>query len=319
MNWPNAKPPIAVIGSIKQSELNAYVSLLNQGLPNETFVSESNLNDADKANCEIAIVANPSAEQLSKFPSLIWVHSLWAGVENLLSQCTNCSFKIVRLVDPSLSKVMSEAVLTWTLYLHRNIPAYAKQQTQRVWSSLPYCPPEDKTIGILGIGKLGKASALRLSENGFKVIGWSRHKKTISGIHCYRGQVGLDFVLKNTDILISLLPLTRSTHHLLGRKNLAKMHKNSAIINFSRGPIIDSKALPSELDSGHISHAVLDVFDEEPLAQTSPLWNHEQVTVLPHISAPTLAKSACRIVINNIKLYRKNGTIAPHVETNRGY
>jgi glyoxylate/hydroxypyruvate reductase A len=319
MNLPNAKPPIAVIGSISESELDAYVSLLNQGLPSERFVSESNLNDEQKAHCDIAIVANPSAEQLSKFPSLIWVHSLWAGVEKLSSQCTNSTFKIVRLVDPSLSKVMSEAVLAWTLYLHRNMPAYAKQQTQRVWSSLPYRPPESKTIGILGIGELGKASALRLAENGFKVIGWSRHEKAISGIHCYHGQAGLDLVLKSTDILISLLPLTPSTHHVLGRKNLAKMKKNSAIINFSRGPIIDAEALLNQLDSGHISHAVLDVFDEEPLAQTSPLWEHEHVTVLPHISAPTQRESACNIVINNIKMYRQNGTIAPHIDTNRGY
>jgi len=313
------KLPIPVIGTLSTDELAHYISLLNERLPDERFVSEHCLSDKEKAQCDIAVVANPTPTQLVSFTSLVWIHSVWAGVEKLVANLSNKNLKIVRLVDPQLSVVMSEAVLAWTLYLHRDMPRYAKQQAQKVWSNFNYSLPENKTVGILGMGELGKASARRLAKNGFNLIGWSRHPKNIDGIACLYGESGFNELLTRVDILISLLPLTPDTHHLLNHSTLQKLPRRSAIINFSRGAIIDTTALLSSLDTGHISHAVLDVFDPEPLPQSSPLWSHDNVTVLPHVSAPTLPQSACDIVANNISDYRHNGKIPPSVDLRRGY
>ncbi len=311
--------PIPVIGRLSPDELTTYLNLLNERLPNEQFVCASSLSANERAQCDIAVVANPEPKALEQFTSLVWVHSVWAGVENLVTHIGNKHIKIVRLVDPNLAQVMSEAVLAWTLYLHRNMPEYNKQQTQKLWRSLTYCLPHHRQVGILGLGELGKTSVQRLAQNGFNVIGWSRQQKQIDGVSCFSGEAGLNEVLLRADILISLLPLTSQTRYLLDKVNLSKLPTGSAIINFSRGAIVDIDALVHLLNEGHVSHAVLDVFDQEPLPASSDLWSHPNITILPHISAPTMAESACDIVSNNIQEYRLTGNIPPHVNALVGY
>ncbi|MDF1868574.1 MAG: NAD(P)-dependent oxidoreductase, partial [Saprospiraceae bacterium] len=90
-------------------------------------------------------------------------------------------------------------------------------------------------------------------------------------------------------------------------------------INFARGLIIDDDALLSKLDGGELSHAVLDVFVQEPLPENHPYWRHDSVAILPHISAPTDPISASEIVATNIKKYRLTGKIPPAVDPIRGY
>ncbi|MDC4987825.1 glyoxylate/hydroxypyruvate reductase A [Acinetobacter baumannii] len=278
------------------------------------------LDEETRKKCDVAIVANPDPNDLKKLPELQWVHSVWAGVDKLVTELNEqYQIKIVRLIDPKLSDTMSEAVLAWTLYLHRNMPLYAKQQSERKWLEHEYTPPEEKTISILGLGALGSISALKLKAAGFNVCGWSRTQKNIPNITCYSGSDGLSDMLKKTDILICLLPLTPQTQGLINQKMIQSLRKNSSIINFSRGLIIDDLALREELNNGHLEHVVLDVFDIEPLSPESWHWQHEKVTVLPHISAPTNRKSASLIVAENIRKYRLDGSIPPFINKMIGY
>ena len=100
----------------------------------------------------------------------------------MINELASPTFSIVRLVDPVLAKTMSEAVFVLlTLFLHRDMPAYAKQQSESHWCPRPMVEAKNRRIGVLGLEALGQVSAQRLVDNGFTVAGWSRSKKQIEG------------------------------------------------------------------------------------------------------------------------------------------
>ncbi len=311
---------IIVFISKETAEIQAQcLTLLTKHLPNEKIVFPEQIDESQNENVDIAIVANPDPNIIKKYPNLIWIQSLWAGVERLVNEISLEKVKLVRLIDPNLANKMAEAVLAWTLYLHRNMPEYAQQQSQRKWKQLSSIEAKSLRVSILGIGALGIASANLLKNMNYQVNGWSRTLKNIEGITTFSGTDGLHSMIKATDILISLLPLTPQTHHLLNNSLLSKLPKGAKLINFSRGAIIEIPALLSLLEEKHISHAVLDVFDEEPLPQSSELWSNSNITILPHISAPTNIDSAVEIITENINNYRANDKIPMSVNLKQGY
>jgi len=311
--------PIAFITNLPSGIEEQWLEILQKKLPTEKIVVGANITGCIAEKVTLAIVANPEPIKLTHFPNLNWVQSLWAGVEGMISLKELKNVEIVRLVDPDLSKTMAEAVLTWTLYLHRNIPDYRKQQSQQNWQQLPYVEPGKRHIGILGTGELGIAAINTLKKSGFKISSWSRRQKEINDVEHFAGTQGLAQLLPQIDILVCLLPLTPETHYLLNSETLNLLPDGAQLINFSRGANIDTKALLTLLDNQHISHAVLDVFEQEPLAKDSPLWKHPGVTILPHISAQTNMETASSIVANNIRNYRKTGKVPGAVNKIKGY
>lgn len=288
-------------------------------MPDERVVLLSELDASDRAKCEVAIVANPLPDDLRQLPNLKWVHSVWAGVERMMADLGDSGLQIVRLVDPRLAETMAEAVLAWVLYLHRDMPRYARQQALRQWLAHDYVRAEDKTVSLLGLGALGAAAAGKLCAAGFKVCGWSRSHKMLPGVECFSGDDGLQAMLGRTDILVCLLPLTPETKGIVGTKALASLREKASLINFARGPIVDDGALRVALDSGRLTHAVLDVFEHEPLPENAWQWAHPGVTVLPHVSAPTDYQTASTIVAANIARYRLDGALPPTVSWQMGY
>jgi len=297
----------------------AWLGYLRHAMPDETIDCFHSLTPAQRADVDLAIVANPDPSDLTQLPRLVWVQSLWAGVERLVAELGDFPRPIVRLVDPELARTMAEAALAWTYYLFRDMPLYAAQQRDREWVQHPYKRPDRTTVGVLGLGELGTAAAFHLRDAGFNVAGWSRQQKDLSGVTCCSGDAGLNDLLAQSEILICLLPLTDRTRGLLNAERLRRLPKGARIVNFARGPIIDNAALIAALDSGHIRHAVLDVFEVEPLPAASPFWGHPSVTVLPHISASTDPESAVMIVADHIAAYRRDGTIPQAVDVARGY
>ncbi len=303
----------------RAKEAPAWIAALRQAMPEERIVAFHELSADEKSSATLAIVANPDPADLKQCAQLRWVHSVWAGVERLVADLGNSGVKIVRLVDPQLTATMSEAVLAWTLYLHRDMPAYARQQQQQLWRAHAYTPPQRKTVGLLGLGELGAASAARLLAAGFKVCGWSRQRKSLPDVECFAGNTELETMLEKTDILVCLLPLTPATTGLLGRDQFSRLPHGALLINFARGHIIDDDDLHASLDSGAIAHAVLDVFAIEPLPPGQWQWHHPRVTILPHCSAPTTCATAAQIVAGNVLRYRQTGKIPSNVDMARGY
>ncbi|MBU9366046.1 glyoxylate/hydroxypyruvate reductase A [Burkholderia multivorans] len=313
------KPALPFVANPDYPFGTQWIDALQCAMPDERIVPLDSLDAEARAACDVVIVANPRPEDLRTLPALKWVHSVWAGVERLMRDLADSDLKIVRLVDPQLAGTMAEAVLAWTLYLHRDMPRYAAQQARREWQAHDYTRPERKTVGLLGLGALGEASARRLLDAGFNVSGWSRTRKAIDGVTCHAGEGELGAMLQSADILVCLLPLTPQTTALLNRETLAMLKPGASLINFARGPIVDDAALENALDSGALRHAVLDVFATEPLPADSWHWTHPSVTVLPHISAPTDRETASSIVAGNIRRYRETGAIPPCVDRAQGY
>jgi len=301
-----------------------WITVLNKALVNETIVLPEQLSDAQAKDIDIAVVANPDPKDLLKFPNLVWIQSLWAGVEKIIDEVLDKSvndkpIKLVRLVDPQLARTMAESVLAWTLYLQRNMPAYAQQQKHKQWQQLPTITSTELRVSVLGAGELGNAALNILDKLDYQVSCWSRTAKQLKGIKSYTGLDGLQTLLSRTDILINLLPLTQDTHHLLNEELLSKLPHGAKLMNFSRGAVIDNKALVNLLEIGHLAHAVLDVFEHEPLPTNDPIWCNPNVTVLPHISAPTNMRSAAKVIAKNIINYREENVIPQCVDIKQGY
>jgi hypothetical protein len=127
-------------------EAAEWVGALRAAMPDERIVTFEDLNEEARSEARLAIVANPDPADLRRLPRLCWVHSVWAGVERLLADPENSRLHIVRLLDPQLAATMAEAVLAWTLFLHREMPAYARQQAQQLWQPRPYTRPQQRTV-----------------------------------------------------------------------------------------------------------------------------------------------------------------------------
>ena len=310
---------IALVSSIRADQESAYLRALAEAMPDEKVSLFRSMSEAERACARIAIVAAPDPADVAALPHLAWVQSLWAGVEQLVAAWPANGPPIVRLVDREMSRTMAEALLAWTYYLQRDMPAYARQQRENTWCQRAYRKPSDMTIGILGLGTLGTEAAARLTQAGFNVAGWSRSAKALPGAITYSSDDGLIEMLRVSDIVVCLLPLTPQTRGLLHSGVLAAMKPGAALINFGRGPVVEIPDLLAALDSGHLSHAVLDVFDVEPLPHDSPLWRHPHVTVLPHISAPTDFETAAAVVAENVARYRQTGEAPGGVDVARGY
>ncbi|GGC09176.1 glyoxylate/hydroxypyruvate reductase A [Marinobacterium zhoushanense] len=310
---------IPLIADIDPAEHALWLESLNAALPELEILASAQFSDEQAKVPNFAIVANPAPEELRRFPNLSWVQSLWAGVEKMVGMPELEQIAIVRMQDPELARVMAEAVLAWTLYLHREMPTYARQQQQKVWQQHLYTPPSERSVGVLGIGNLGQEAIHRLRANGFKVCSWSRSAQTIPGVTHYAGIDQLEPMLGQCDILVALLPLTEETRQLINAKRLDQLKPGASLINFARAAIFDYDAMLDRLDSGALKHAVLDVFEQEPLPPTSLLWAHPSITLLPHISGPTDIRSASRIVQQNIRRYLADGDVPEAVDYRRGY
>jgi len=292
---------------------------LRDALPNEQVCLLEDLSKQECASVDVAIAANPRPELLDKLPNLVWLQSLWAGVEQLIEPARARNLHVVRLIDPELGRAMSEAALAWTLYLHRLMPQYAQQQHEQRWQSLPWRRAQDTRVTVFGLGELGSVCAHRLHENGFSVSGWSSSQHSLAGVSCYSGTTGFTKVLPLTDILLVLLPLTEQTRYLLDAEALRQLPTGASVINFARGALINTADLLAALDAQALSHAVLDVFETEPLPQGHRLWTHPAVTVLPHVAAPTDPASAIAIAAGHITAYRATGAIPEGVNLARGF
>ena len=274
----------------------------------------------DPENVDIALVWRPNPGDLKHFPNLKAVINLGAGVDTILADKTYPEgVPLVRLIDPALTRHMSEFVVHRVLHFHRKFHVYDQMQRDHDWRELNQDDTPQKRVGIMGLGTLGADAARHLAPFGFKIAGWSRTEKHIDGVQSFYGQDSLKKFLARTDILICLLPLTPETHGILNAKTLSQLPEGAYVINSGRGLQIDQHDLLEELDGGHIAGAALDVFCTEPLPTNSPVWDHPKIIVTPHIASLSSAQSAAQNIAENIRRIRRGETPHDLVDLNTGY
>jgi glyoxylate/hydroxypyruvate reductase A len=267
---------------------------------------------------ELVIAWNAPIQVWSTFKNLKLISSLGAGVDHLMKDETLPQVPIVRVVDPNLTIHMSNYVIMAILNHQRNFNYYLDQQKQRTWKPILQAP-QSLNIGVLGLGVLGGALAQRLVQLGYGVAGYSTTKKTISQVDTFRGELGLNQMMKGIDVLVNLLPLTPNTEGLLAMDLFSKASKPFYLINVARGKHLIETDLIKALDQGLLNGACLDVFEKEPLPSSSPLWSHPKITVTPHIASVTDPRSALAQILDNYERQRQNRPLINQVDRAKGY
>lgn len=277
---------------------------------------------------EIAVVANPPPGTLQGLPRLRLIQSLWAGVDRLLSDPTlPADTPIARMVDPTMSAAMAETALWATLGIHRHFFRYARAQHEQRWEQLPQYQPREIHAVVLGVGQMGRATAERLLGHGYRVTGWRQSAPQRpalpadppSSLVVVHGSASLAPLLAAADVVINLLPLTGATRGLLNSEFFGAMRRGAGLVNLGRGGHLVDQDLLEALAHGQVGHAVLDVFDREPLPAGHPFWGHPAITVLPHIAALTDMRSAAAIAVANIRAALAGAPVAHQVDRTRGY
>ena len=273
----------------------------------------------DPGEIEIALVWRAPPGELARYPQLKAILSLGAGIEGLVADPTLPDVPIARMVDPSLSRTMSEYVLLAVLRHHRELDRFERAQRARRWDfSLP---PQatDRPVGIMGQGELGARAAGLLAAQGFPVMGWSRTAKSIAGVTSYAGRSELHAFLQRSAILVCLLPLTAETRGILDAEAFASLPHGACVINVARGDHLVEADLLAALDSGHLAGATLDVFRTEPLPPDHPFWRHPKVLITPHVASYSLPATAADGVVDNIRRARAGQPLRHQVDRARGY
>lgn len=289
---------------------------------------------------DVAVVANPPPGALAQVQGLRLIQSLWAGVDRLMADVTvPTGVALARMVDPSMTAAMVQSALWAVTGLHRGFFTYARQQQHAQWLQHPQRRADEVRVLVLGLGTMGAAVAAALAGQGYPVAAWRRGEGTaawptgevtaakrhgdttasLGGVTVWQGAPGLDQGLAGADVVLNLLPLTPHTRGLIDGGFLDRMKTGAALVNFGRGGHVVEADLLAALETGRLSHAVLDVFATEPLPPAHPFWHHPRVTVLPHVAALTDFRSAAAVVADNLARLQGGQPLLHLVDRPRGY
>ena len=276
------------------------------------------IGEADEIDMAIAWQAPEGA--LLALPGLRLICSLGQGTDHLFRfGDLPAGVPIVRLVDESMRRQMTAYVVAAVLRRLCRMADYETGQAAREWRPLAAYDPAGTTVGVLGLGALGRDAAEKLVSLGFSVRGWGRNPGFIPGVECFAGKGSLGDMLGPCDTVCCLLALTPETRGILDTQAFAAMKPGAYLINSARGGHVVEGDLLAALDAGHLDGATLDVFEEEPLAARNPLWDHPKVTVTPHISAVTVVRSCALQVAENYKRMKAGDPLLNRVDPARGY
>ncbi|MFE2419368.1 2-hydroxyacid dehydrogenase [Streptomyces hokutonensis] len=261
----------------------------------------------DPADCVLYVVPYMKRQPVKTRPlehmrNLQVIQTLTAGVDDMTASLSSI-VPGVRLCNARGVHEAStaELALALTLASLRGIPQFVRAQQQERWQGDFHPALADRSVLIVGYGAIGAAIEDRLTP--FELARVARVAR--SGRTTERGPVHpfteLPALLPDADVVILSTPLTETTRHLVDAEFLARMKDGALLVNVARGPVVDTKALLAELESGRIT-AALDVTDPEPLPQGHPLWQAPGVLISPHVGGPTSAflPRAKRLVVDQL-------------------
>jgi phosphoglycerate dehydrogenase-like enzyme len=276
---------------------------------------------------------------LFEMPRLRWVQQWGAGANWLMRypEFRKAPFTLTNAVGIHAVPI-SEHVFALILAFGRNLPNAIAAQDKRVWARVKH-PTEsldtpfafssghlfelaDKTLLILGVGAIGERVARLAQAFGMYVIGMRNNPGKMSPyVDDMIGADHLQEILSSVDFVVNTLPLTDATKHLFGVDELAAMKSSAFLINIGRGETIDESALIKALQIGTIAGAGLDVFEQEPPPDSSPLWGMPNVLITSHYAGatPRYHERALEIFQDNLQRYQNGQPLRNVVDKQRGY
>ena len=254
-------------------------------------------------------------------PSIRWIHLISAGADRLLE--LDLPFDRLRVSKSSgvHSASIPEFVIGAALYFTKGFDRFAAQQRRGEWQRAEMGGLEGATLGIVGLGTIGTALARKAKAFDMRVIGSKRHPCAVDGVDRVVGPDGTREVMAAADVVAVILPLTPSTRGLVDRRAIEATKPGAVFVNVGRGQVVDEAALTEALRAGRLRGAVLDVFDEEPLPASSPLWAMENVLITPHVSGstPTYMRKAVEVFGTNVRALAEDGSLRTPVQHELGY
>jgi glyoxylate/hydroxypyruvate reductase A len=273
----------------------------------------------DLKEVEYLIAWQAPSDLLAALPRLKVLFSSGAGIDHIDLSAVPAHIPIVRMVEPGIIDGMVEYVSLAVLALHRDYFDYIEAKARRVWAQIEVPPASARAVGVMGIGTLGRAVLDRLAAYGFRLRGWNRTRREIAGVESFAGADQLQPFLQGCDMLICLLPLTPATCGILNSKLFQALPAGAALINVGRGAHLIDSDLIEALDSGHLSRAILDVTDPEPLPPAHLFWTHPRVFVTPHVASMTQPETAAPILLKNLRRHQRGEPLTDLIDRGRGY
>jgi glyoxylate/hydroxypyruvate reductase A len=278
----------------------------------------------DDPSITYAVVWKQRPNILSKLPNLRAIFSIGAGVDHIFTDPGVPDVPIVRVVAENLTQYMTEYVTWRVLDHHRQGMLYRLQQQKKIWHEPLQRPANDVSVGIMGLGQLGRAAAEALLALGYHVNGWGRTDRPMAGVTTFSGNSGLIPFLNATDILVVLLPLTPTTEGIVNYGLLRELRRRNglggaALINAGRGRLQRDADILRALEDGTLKEASLDVFEQEPLPRTSPLWAHPRVFVTPHAAAASDPEHLAAPMLAQMEAFERGEPLQYLVDREAGY
>jgi phosphoglycerate dehydrogenase-like enzyme len=273
---------------------------------------------------------------LARAPRLRYVHSASTGVERMLTPAARDRGIVFTNARGVFSRPIAEYVLMMILAVSRRLPGLLELQRERTWQPLEGVELRDVTVGIVGLGSIGRAVGALATAFGCRVIAVRRRSEEGSAAPAPDdesrsfGEVMLDRVggpealpdlLAESDFVVLAAPLTPETENMIDAAALETMKPGAWLINVARGRLVDERALLAALRDGRIGGAVLDTFREEPLAPTSPFYDLPNVIVTPHTSwsSGRVLDRSVELFCDNHRRYAAGEPLLNVVDPNAGY
>jgi phosphoglycerate dehydrogenase-like enzyme len=273
---------------------------------------------------------------LARAPSLRWVHSATAGVERVLTPASRARGLVITNARGVFSRPIAEYVMLMMLSAARRLPQLLELQAERTWQPLEARELRDVTVGIVGLGSIGRAVGALATAFGCRVMATRRRPEVGTDGHDgagdepFLGSLMLDRVLPpeqlpdllgESDFVVLAAPLTDDTRGLISDEAIAWMKPGAWVINVARGELVDERALARGLREGRLGGAVLDTFLEEPLPPTSPLYDAPNLIITPHTSwsSTRVLDRSVDLFCENLRRYAEGTSLVNVVDPTAGY
>ncbi|WP_449537436.1 2-hydroxyacid dehydrogenase [Ferdinandcohnia sp. Marseille-Q9671] len=311
------KPYVFITRKLSEEAIQPLMEVADVHIWNEeekAVPREILLEEAKKADALLTMLSDKiDKELLNLAPKLKIVANLAVGFDNIDVEYANEKGIAVCNTPDVLTDTTADLTFALMLATARRIveaAEFVKEGKWKSWSPLLLAGHDvhHKTIGIVGMGKIGEAVAKRASGFDMDILYHNRSRKVAVEERIGASYTSFEELIETADIIVCLTPLTEETRGLFNRESFKKMKKSAIFINVSRGPVVDEEALYQALVDGEIAAAGLDVFEKEPVSPNHPLVSLPNVVALPHIgSASTETRNTMmELCCKNIELVLTN-------------
>ncbi len=313
----NTTEPVLIVSTDAQEYLPFLQELVDAGVR----ITLAGTADAAREawSGERIILGQPDlvAAALPDMPGVCWVQSSWAGVAPLVRE--GRTDYLLTGVKETFGQQMAEYVIGYLLARELRVFERLGRQANRLWWNESSGSLQGKEVGIMGTGSIGSHIARSLQPFGVRITGFNRTGAPVAGFDKVCSQKQLAGFLAGLDYLVCVLPDTPRTRHLLDEDAFRQMKNECVLVNVGRGAAVDEAALAKALFAGELAGAILDVFEQEPLPEDSPLWSAPGLIVTAHVAARSWPGEIAKIFKENYHRYCNGEALRYRIDFERGY